>query len=542
VPPLARRPLPLPSSGPLAARDALLGLLTLVVAALALACSDLPSEDRAPTAALPAGAAGNEPPRSTRGARPNIVLILADDLGFGDVGVYAPNSLIPTPYIDQLARDGVRLLDAHSPASICTPSRYAILTGADPWREVRVRNSLQPLSPPVLSADQPTLPSLLADWGYTTVLVGKWHLGRRYSLRPGRDQPIARDIDWTAPLLDGPLQHGFQRFFGLARPGWTFMEDGVALAAPTEAFDLGDVPKALYGKRAHTGIRAPGFRYDQVLPRYTRWTEQWIDEFGRASEPFFLEFAPAVPHTPIAPSAAFQGRTEVGAYGDIVAELDDSVGRILAALERNGLADDTLVVFTSDNGPETHAYERLRRTGHASMGALRGAKHSLFEGGHRVPFIARWPEHIPPNTSSTETLSLVDLLATFAAAAGVPVPASAGVDSHDALPILRGELQSAPVRAFTLHNRGRFAEVRRGPWVLLDHGGAGRAEPLWFLEERGMSPLRRGYPQLFELDQDPSQTKNRIDEEPVIAEELRALAKRVRESTRTAPRPDETTP
>ena len=152
-------------------------------------------------------------------------------------------------------------------------------------------------------------------------------------------------------------------------------------------------------QRAHAGIRAPGFRFDQVLPRYTRWTEQWIDAFGRASAPFFLEFAPAVPHTPIAPSPAFQGRTTVGAYGDIVAELDDSVGRILAALERNGLADDTLVVFTSDNGPETHAYDRLQRTGHASMGPLRGAKHSLFEGGHRVPFIARWPEQIPPNTT-----------------------------------------------------------------------------------------------------------------------------------------------
>ena len=497
----------------------------LLLVAAALACSESPREDAAP-----------EMPRPST----NIVLILADDLGYGDIGAYAPDSLIPTPHIDQLARDGIRLTDAHSPAPICTPTRYAILTGREPLRLPRVRHSLQPLSAPVIEREQTTLPELLRAAGYTNVLVGKWHLGRRYTPLPNRNQPILRDIDWTKPLLDGPLQHGFDRFFGLGRPGWTFMEDGLARAPATEPFDLGDVPEEQFGKRAHKGVRAPGFRYEQILPEYVRWTEAWIDDSGRANAPFFLEFAPAVPHTPIAPSPAFQGATPVGPYGDIVAELDDAVGRIVAALERNGLREDTLIVFTSDNGPETHAYERLRRTGHASMGPLRGGKHSLFEGGHRVPFIASWPGRIPAGSSSAETVSLVDLMATFAAVADVPVPPDAAEDSHDVLPVLLDQPRSRPVRAFTVYNRGQFAQVRQGPWALLDMGGGGgRPEPAWFLVERGIAPERRGNPQLFDLERDPGQTTNRFEDEPERVEQLRALAKRIQQSKRTAPLPGE---
>lgn len=473
---------------------------------------------------------------------PNIVLILADDLGFGDVGVYDPDSKIPTPRIDQLAREGVRLLDAHSPTSICSPSRYGVLTGREPWRETHVQHSLRPTSPPVLKEGLPTLPELLARAGYTTALVGKWHLGRRYALLPTRHSHELRNIDWSQPLVDGPLQHGFDHFFGLARPGWTFMEDGLVLAPPSEEFDLGDVPEEIFGRHAHQGRRAPGFRFEQVLPRYTEWTVEFIERVASREGPFFLEFAPAVPHTPIAPSPAFRGTTSVGAYGDIVHQLDDSVGQILDALERAGVADDTLVVFTSDNGPETHAYDRLRHSGHASMGPLRGAKHSMFEGGHRVPFIARWPGRIPADSTSNETISLVDLMATFASAARIVLPADAAVDSHDVMPALLGEPGDAPIREVTFHSRSRRVSIRRGAWVLLESGGGGRPEPPWFLDQRNIVARQRRGVALFDLENDLAQTKNLAAQHPDRVESLRALRTRLTASERTAPRGPEVAP
>ena len=483
----------------------------------------------------PGGSARAEP-------APNIVLILADDLGYGDVGVYSPDSKIPTPRIDQLAHEGVRLLDAHSPSSICSPSRYGVLTGREPWRESHVQHSLRPLTPPVLEEAITTLPELLARAGYTTAMVGKWHLGRRYTLRPNQYSHERHNIDWSQPLVDGPLQHGFDRFFGLARPGWTFMLDDMALAPPSEEFDLGDVPEAIYGRHAHEGVRAPGFRFEQVLPRYTAWTVEFIEHAASRDEPFFLEFAPAVPHTPIAPSSAFRGSTTVGAYGDIVHQLDDSVGQILDALERAGVADDTLVVFTSDNGPETHAYDRLQRHDHASMGPLRGAKHSMFEGGHRVPFIARWPGHIPADTTSNETISLVDLMATLASAARIALPADTAVDSHDMMPALLSQHDGAPIRQATLHSRSRHVSIRSGAWVFLENGGRGRPEPLWFLEQRNIEARGRGGPALFDLEDDLAQTQNLAAQHPDRVEAMRALRERLTASNRTAIRGAEVPP
>jgi len=507
-----------------------LAALTLgLFVAVGLGCSPSDEAQAPPTTTAPSPAA--------RATAPNIVLILADDLGYGDLGSYNPESKIPTPHIDALAREGVRLVDAHSSASICTPSRYAIWTGTEPFRETRVSNSLQPLSPPALQDETWTLPEVLRRAGYTTALVGKWHLGRRYTWKAGR-QPVLHNVDWTGPLTDGPMQHGFDRFFGLARPAWAFLEDGVPLAAPTEEYDLGDVPEELYGKRAGRGLRAPGFRFEQVLPRYTAWAVDFIEQSAERDDPFFLAFAPAVPHTPIAPSARFQGATPVGPYGDIVAELDDSVGQIAAALERIGASDETLIVFTSDNGPETHAYERLRQTGHASMGPLRGAKHSLFEGGHRIPFIATWPGHIPAGAISSETLSLVDLMASFASAAGTPLPAHAAPDSYDMLPALTRAPESAPtapIRNATFASRGRRIVTRQDHWILLESGGGGRPEPLWFLAERGIVPSPHQVA-LFDLANDLGQQHNVAEAHAERVEQLRAERKAAASAAGTAPK------
>ena len=475
------------------------------------------------------------PARDSREVPPNIVLILADDLGYGDVGAYSSESRIATPHIDALAREGIRMLDAHSPAPICSPSRYALLTGREPFRAGRVSNALKPLSPPALRDARLTLPELLRGAGYTTALVGKWHLGRRYTLLESLPSHELAAIDWSQPLVNGPMQHGFDHFFGLALPGWTFLEDGLALEPPSEAFDLSDLPDEVTGRHPFTGYRAPGFRFDAVLDRLTQYAVGFIERRARTGEPFFLQFAPAVPHTPYLPGDSHRGRSQVGAYGDVVEELDDSVGRILDALERSDVAERTLVVFTSDNGPDENAYERLRRHDHASMGALRGVKHTRWEGGHRVPFIARWPGHVAAGSTSDETISLVDLMATFASAAGAAIPRDAAEDSHDILPALLGAETGSAIREATFVSRGRRIATRSGSWVLIEMPeGDLRSEPSWFRTRRGIE-AGPGEVSLFDLATDPGQAHDVAAEHPERVEALVALRKRLARSARTAP-------
>lgn len=480
---------------------------------------------------------------------PNIVFLLADDLGYGDVGCCNAASKIPTPNLDRLAAQGMRFTDAHSPSSVCSPTRYALLTGRYAWRSSLKRGVLGPWAAPIITPDRLTVPALLRQHGYATAMFGKWHLGLTYTTKDGKPVALGPDaltnIDFSKPLADGPTAHGFDYYFGVNVPNYPpfcFIENDRTVGIPS-----------VRGGGAAEGLNMPGpmmpgWRLMDVLPELARRTELWIGEAAKAGKPFFLYVPFTSPHFPVVPAPEFKGRSRAGDYGDFVVQTDDCVGRVLLALERAGVASNTLVFFTSDNGPETAsevspgAYERIRRFDHASMGTLRGVKRDLWEGGHRVPFLARWPGRIPVGTVSGETICHVDFMATVAALLATNLPPDAGEDSYNLLPVLYGEKLSHPVREAVVHHAasGRFA-IRCGDWVLIEQGtgddNRGAAgEPEWQKKARGYS-ADRSDGQLFNLHDDPAQATNLYAAQPATVRRLQALLDRYRSDGRSTPGP-----
>ncbi|MDZ4687563.1 MAG: arylsulfatase [Planctomycetaceae bacterium] len=476
---------------------------------------------------------------------PNVVLILADDLGYGDVGCYNSNSKIPTPHLDRLATAGMRFTDTHSPSSVCSPTRYALLTGRYAWRTRQQRGVLGPWNRPMIAAEQMTIASLLRQRGYATGCIGKWHLGWDWPTTDGRpavNGPTQlSNVDFTQPIANGPTTRGFDSYFGTDVPNYPpfcFIENDRTLGIPTVPF----------GPRP--GPALPGWDWMQVLPELTKRAVRFIEDHAAAQQPFFLYLPLTSPHYPVVPAPEFQGKSRAGDFGDFVTQTDDTVGRVLEALQRSGAADGTLVIFTSDNGPEISnevhpgAYDRIQQFGHTSMGELRGTKRDAWEGGHRVPFLARWPGKIPAWTVSDETICHVDLLATLAAVVGEQLSAEGGVDSYNLLPILLGEPHSQPVREATVHHSGsgKFA-IRRGDWVLIlaptgdDNGRLG--EPDWLKRDRGyIAHTQPG--ELFNLRQDRAQRHNRYAEQPELVAELTVLLERYVSDGRSTPGPRQT--
>ena len=481
--------------------------------------------------------------------KPNIVVILADDLGYGDLRCCHPQSKIPTPHLDRMAREGMRFTDAHAPSSVCTPTRYALLTGRYGWRSPLKSGVLGPWGRPIISADRLTLPSLLRRHGYATAMIGKWHLGLTWATRDGKPAGPGPDrmsnVDFTKPVADGPTTRGFDFQFGVNVPNYPpfcFIENDRVIGLPSVPMD------GQAGGFCIPGPMVPGWKLVDILPELARRSERWIDDAAKSAKPFFLYLALTSPHYPVVPSPEFRGRSGVGDYGDFVVQTDDVVGRVLAALEQAGATENTLVIFTSDNGPETAdevspgAYDRIRIHQHDSRGGLRGVKRDLWEGGHRVPFLARWPGRIPADATSNETICLVDLMATVAAVIGTTLPPDAGEDSFNLLPVLRGEKPAHPVREATVHHSfsGRLA-IRRGDWVLIEKGTGednrpAFAEPAWLQSERGYAPDgSRG--QLYNLRTDPTQKHNAYNAEPARVAELQALLDRCRRDGRSTPGP-----
>lgn len=473
--------------------------------------------------------------------KPNIVYILADDLGYGDVGCYQSTSKIATPHIDRLASEGMRFTDAHSPSAVCTPTRYALLTGRYAWRSRLQRNVIGPFAPPLITEKQLTVGGLLRSQGYTTACIGKWHLGWGW---PKPDALGNRDFSLSIP--NGPITRGFDYYFGTDVPNYPpycFLENDRTLGIPSDKAPLGRDSFNI------AGPMLPGWKLVDVLPTLEQRAVQHIEKVARGDKPFFLYLPLTSPHYPVVPSSAFRGKSQAGEYGDFVVQTDHMVGEVLSALQRTGVADKTLVIFTSDNGPEVTGevkpgvYDRLKNLGHASMGTLRGAKRDAWEGGHRVPFIARWPGKIQSGSVCDEIVCHVDLMATLASLLQVPLPEDAGVDSVSILPALRGERRSTPLREATvLHSgQGKFA-IRRGDWVLIlaptgddnrQHG-----EPDWFQESRGYMP--HGEPgELFNLALDPSQKQNRYRSEPAKVAELTAFLERYVAAGRSTPGPQQ---
>ncbi len=467
--------------------------------------------------------------------RPNIVILYADDMGYGDLGIQNQDSKIPTPHLDRLAREGMRFTDAHSSSGVCSPSRYALLTGRFHWRKFHdIVNSFQP---PVLDAAELTLPEMLKAKGYRTACIGKWHLGWNWAAikRPGAETPDPKigyapnAFDWSQSIPGGPLAHGFDYYFGDDVPNfppYTWLENDRVLEAPTEPLHF--TPTTTDGPwEARPGPMCKNWDFYAVVPKLTQRTVQWIGE-QRGKDGRFLLYVPFnSPHAPIVPSPKFRGQSKAGEYGDFMVQTDDNVGQILQALEDNGFADETLVIFTSDNGAEHYAYDRIRDFGHRSSGPLRGVKRDLWEGGHRVPFIVRWPGHVKPGAVNNALISQVDIMGTFAAVVGATLPGNSAHDSYNLLPVWQDGGPSP--RDSIVHNTTAdgFA-VRHDQWLLIAaKTGAVSQVPAWFDIENGYTTNDQPG-ELYDLSQDLGQRRNLYAEHPNKVAELQLLLKQIR--------------
>jgi arylsulfatase A len=470
---------------------------------------------------------------------PNIVILYADDMGYGDLAIQNPESKIPTPHLDRLAREGIRFTDAHSSSGICTPSRYALLTGRFHWR--KFHEIVTSFDPPVLDPAEVTLPEVLKAAGYRTACVGKWHLGWNWNdiLKPGAKPAMdARGrnkiyppeaFDWSRPISGGPRSHGFDYYFGDDVPNfppYAWFENDRVITHPSQPLNI--TPETAEGSwEARPGPMTPGWDFYAVIPHITGKAVEWIAGQRGAREPFFLYVPFNSPHAPIVPAPEYRGKSQAGGYGDFMHQTDAEAGRILRALEENGFAENTLVIFTADNGAERYAYERVRNFQHRSSGALRGLKRDLYEGGHRMPFIVKWPGVIKPGTVSDALVSQVDLMATLAAVAGAEVPANAAHDSYNLLPAWKSG--AASPRRTLVHNT--FADayaVRHENWLLIaTRTGTHTAVPAWFAQENGYT--RNDQPgELYDLSRDLGQNNNLYSKRPDKVAELSELLAKIR--------------
>jgi arylsulfatase A len=487
---------------------------------------------------------------------PNIVYILADDLGYGDVRCYNNESKIPTPHVDRLAAEGMRFTDAHTPSAVCTPTRYGILTGRYCWRTRLTHRVLDGLDPPLIEADRLTVPSLLKQHGYATACVGKWHLGMQFTDRDGQAVPFipaevkkrprtGEEVDFTRAITGGPTQRGFDRYFGISASlnmsPFCYIENDRPVRLPV-----------LEQSRIQTefvsvdeGVRSPDFTIYGVMPRLAGEAVDFIEQHAKqhTDQPFFLYAPLTAPHLPLVPNEEYRGKSDAGFYGDFVVETDAFVGAVLETLDRTGLADNTLVIFTSDNGGLYHYWEPqeaddlkyykptargrfVQQFGHQGNAHLRGTKADIWEGGHRVPFVVRWPGKTPAGTVSDELIELTDLLATSAAIVGTELPNGMGEDSRNALPAFLTAKPAKRVRDYAIHHSlwGMFA-IRQGPWKMISKRGSGG-----FTRPREIDAKKVGGPpgQLYNLASDPSETKNVWEKHPDVVERLQSLLAQVR--------------
>lgn len=456
--------------------------------------------------------------------KPNLVYIFADDMGYGDVSCLNPESRIRTEHIDRMAAEGLRCTDAHSSSAVCTPSRYSVLTGRYNWRSVLKKGVTGGYSQPVLEKDRMTVASMLKDQGYRTACIGKWHLGLEWQLKDGGIASTYQDadaVDFSAPIKGGPCDHGFDTFFGISAsldmPPYVYIENDHATSVPTRRLEKHS------GKTfMRRGPIADDFEPETVLDTLSDRVTDTIRAYAENDDPFFIYFPLPAPHTPIYPGKKFQGKSGTNEYGDFCLHVDDVVGRVTQALRDHGLEDDTIVVFTSDNGCSPMAdFDELAEVGHKPSYVFRGMKSDIFEGGHRIPFVVRWPAGIPAGSVSDQTFCLTDLTATMAEITGYRLPDHAAEDSVSNVPIWDGTAEE-PVREAVVHHsiNGSFS-IRKGKWKLemcADSGGwsfpqCGHAE-----ESEGLPPI-----QLYDLSVDIGERENVQDRYPEVVDALRAL-------------------
>ncbi len=479
------------------------------------------------------------PAAEVHSAKPNILVILADDLGYGDLGCYGATK-VKTPNIDRLAHEGMRFTAAHSPASVCTPSRYNLMTGRYCWRTWAGHGTIWANDPLLIEENRTTVASLLESAGYFTGCVGKWHLGFGKPGTPGWDDMLGPDFN--GELRPGPLDVGFAYFYGMPAVGQhpnIYIEGRKVVGlSPDDPIRFINDPRPEYRveylKRPRTrptnlqlaSGKSAEYQFEDAAVRLTEKAVGFLEQ--HQAEPFFLYLAHRNIHSPLKPNARFKGTSEIGNYGDFIHELDWSVGEVLTALARLKLEDKTMVVFSSDNGgvppvkkpDQEHAEVR----GHRINGPLRGQKTEVYEGGHRVPMIVRWPGHVAAGVESDALVANTDLLATFVEVAGKTVPAGAGEDSFSFLGTLLGRAARRPARQSLVTDSvmGLFA-IQEGPWKLIAGQGSG-GEPL-----PGSTPPAATEPagQLYNLKDDISETRNLYSEKPEIVARLTSLLEKI---------------
>lgn len=464
---------------------------------------------------------------------PNIIFILADDMGYGDIQAYNPKSKIPTPNLNRLVKEGVLFTDAHSGSAVCTPTRYGLLTGRYCWRTWLKNGVLWPPDDtPLIDKNRLTIAGLLKKYGYHTACIGKWHLGVEW----GRDDQD--HVDFNKPLKYGPTDVGFDEFFGIAGSldmiPYVFYRNHEPTQQVTETQLRLPFPKFI-----RRGPKGEGFDPGQVLDQLTKQAVAYIKRRAASSNPFFLYLPLTAPHKPVWPAGRFKGKTDLGPYGDFVNQTDWSVGQVLRALERTGIKDNTLVVYSSDNGSYMYRWPQGKPdhtqnpgvqgyypSNHQANADWRGTKADIWEAGHRIPFVVRWPGKIKPRTQCDKTICLTDFLATCAEITGFSMPDNVGEDSFSLLPLMQGRDWTVP-RAPVIHHssKGMFS-LRDGKWkMVFGSGSGGREKPAG-------KPFEKPY-FLFDLENDPSETMNVIDKHPEIAELLTEKLNTIKQSGRS---------
>jgi len=464
-------------------------------------------------------------------SKPNIVVILADDLGYGDVQCYnLQRGKIRTPNIDRLAAQGIRFTDGHSSSGVCSPSRYALLTGRYHWRSRLQAGIVGVFGEPLITPDRLTIAGLAKQHGYRTAAVGKWHLGwdwpiteeqrQLFQTPKGRNDEAAptdahlsawRDV-FGKPIPGGPTTRGFDEYFGTDVPNWPpycFIENNRTVGMPTEF-----LPRALltYGLASLRGPALKDWKLEDILPTLGDRACEFITRQAKAKQPFLLYMPLTSPHTPIAVAREWQGKSGLCTYGDFVMETDAVVGRVLEALNKSGAADNTFVFFTSDNGCAPFGVKPCEPLGHFPSGPLRGYKASVYEGGHREPFIVRWPGVVKSGSVCGQLVHQADIIATLADVLGTKLPNNAGEDSFSFLSLLKGADKPTRQHAVSCAAAGTPG-VRRGDWKYIP----------------GTKP------ELYNLADDIGETKNLADEKPELVAEMKALLEKLISDGRSTP-------
>lgn len=473
---------------------------------------------------------GYASPKEKTTIKPNVVFIYVDDMGYGDVSALNEKSKLNTPYIDQIAEEGVVFTDAHTTSSVSTPSRYGLLTGRYNWRSTLKSDVYYGYSTAMIRPDRRTIASVLSDQGYETACIGKWHMGWDWNnYQAGEDK-----VDFSKPIANGPTTRGFDYFYGiiasLDMPPYVYVENDMPTALPNRETE--NKGKYSWWRKGPT---ASDFVHGEVLPNFVNRSCNYIKKKADNGKPFFLYLALPAPHTPILPLKEYQGKSGLSPYGDFVLMVDDMVGKVMKALDEAGIADNTILVFSSDNGCSPYANtDELEKKGHYASYIYRGYKSDLFDGGHRVPCLLRWPKKVKHHVVN-QTICLSDFYATFAALTHYKMKDTEGEDSYNILPLLLKKKVKKNIREATVHHSiyGNFT-IRKGDWkLLLSPGSGGWSYP----SPRGNSEILKTLPpiQLYNMKTDPGETTNVYDRHPEIVKELKDLLTRYVKEGRSTP-------